>query len=104
MRRAAALGVEGGVGDRPSLDAQRDAHEVAAGSAAGAADDRAVGHGPAAARVAQMLARRRCTPHGELNVEVTRTAELAGARPGSAGCSARYLRREAFETNWLIVW
>ena len=53
--RAAALGVEAGVGDAVAVDGEVDAHEVAAGRAAGRRRVRAGGHVSAPAREAQML-------------------------------------------------
>ena len=96
-RRAAALGVEGdALRQPPSSTRSAIANEVAAGGAARAADEGAVGHGPAPARVRQML------------LEGMHPEPSLGSPPPDrsprASAAASYLRREAFETNWLIVW
>ena len=73
-RRAAALRVEGDLGHPAGGGPDRDPHQIAAHMPAGAADERTVGHRPAAIRLTQMLfethagesrgAARRCIARG----------------------------------------
>ncbi len=73
-RRAAALGVEGDLGHPAGVGPDRDPHQVAAHMPAGAADERAVGHRPAAMRLTQCCSKltqvslgaraRRCSARG----------------------------------------